>query len=192
MRTHQARYRGRILRRMAFGLAVLFATLWAGAELARAAELVPAVGWTRTVDGDQPTHAFGSLALRGNMLPFLQTEVGVAYRSEQVIADQLNVRMWPVTASLWVTPVPALYAGGGVGWYHTTLDYASNLPFNDQTRENFGVHLGGGVKVPLGSPAVAVDLGGRYVMLRPQESQLIPQHFDPDFWNTTLGLAIHF
>jgi hypothetical protein len=192
MRNHRTDYRARTLRRLAAGLAVLLAALWAGVELARAAEIVPAVGMSRTVDGDNPSRAFASLALRGDLLPFLQTEVGVAYRSEQVIADQLNVRMWPITASLWVTPVPALYAGGGVGWYHTTLDYASNLPFNDQTRENFGVHLGGGVKVPLGSPAVAVDLGGRYVMLRPQESQLIPQHFDPDFWTTTLGLAIHF
>jgi len=192
MRSHRTGFRARILKRLAAGLAVLLAALWAGAELARAAEIVPAVGLSRTVDGDNPSQAFASLALRGNLLPFLQTEVGVAYRSEQVIADQLNVRMWPITASLWVTPLPALYAGGGVGWYHTTLDYASNLPFNDQTRENFGVHLGGGLKVPLGSPAVAIDLGGRYVMLQPQESKLVPEHFDPDFWTTTIGLAIHF
>jgi len=38
----------------------------------------------------------------------------------------------------------------------------------------------------------AIDLGGRYVMLQPQESKLVPEHFDPDFWTTTIGLAIHF
>jgi hypothetical protein len=29
-------------------------------------------------------------------------------------------------------------------------------------------------------------------MMRDQESQLIPETFDPDFWQTTLGLAIRF
>ena len=166
----------------------------AGVCVARAAEIIPSIGMTRSArpGGDDRAQAYGGVALRGDLLPLLQSEIGVAYRDESRQNGALKVRMWPVTASLWLTPLPSLYAGGGVGWYHTTLDYASNVPFNDQTRENFGVHLGGGVKVPLGSPAVAVDLGGRYVMLRPQESQLIPQHFDPNFWTTTLGLAIHF
>ena len=99
--------------------------------------------------------------------------------------------MVPVTTSLYLAPVPAIYAGGGVGWYHTTFDYDSSLPLADRTSEEFGVHLGGGVQVPL-APAASVDLGGRYVMMREQDSHLIPEHFDPDFWVTTLGLAIHF
>jgi opacity protein-like surface antigen len=100
--------------------------------------------------------------------------------------------MWPVTASLWVTPVPALYAGAGVGWYHTTLDYQGALPLDDETSQDFGVHLGGGMKVPMGS-AVALDLGGRYVMMQDQEeSQLVPDTFDPDFWTLAAGLAFRF
>src|SRR5262249_57759705 len=128
----------------------------------------PAMGLTRARDSDE-TKTFGSVALRGTLLPGLQSELGVGYRSETVVKNQLDVRMWPVTASVYATPVPALYAGGGVGWYHTTLDYNSSLPFKDETREEFGVHLGGGVKVPV-SPAAAVDLGGRYVMMRQQDS----------------------
>ena len=34
--------------------------------------------------------------------------------------------MWPITASLWFTPIPMLYAGGGVGWYQVTLNYAND------------------------------------------------------------------
>ncbi|HTO90827.1 MAG TPA: hypothetical protein VMJ70_06805 [Candidatus Sulfotelmatobacter sp.] len=180
-----------ILWRLAAGLTLFLASLWVGVELARAGEIVPAIGVSRTLDGDEPSRTFASLAIRGDLLPLLQAEVGVGYHSEDVLDQELEVRMWPVTASLWLTPLPALYAGGGVGWYHTTFDYASGVPLSDETRENYGVHLGGGLKVPLGG-AAAVDLGGRYVMLRPQESPLIPQHFDPDFWTTTLGLAIRF
>lgn len=179
-----------LLRRGAVGLLVLAIGLAVGLEVARAAEVVPAFGWMRVKDGSE-AKSFASLALRGNLLPALQTELGIAYRNEERVADALDVKMWPVTASLYVTPVPALYAGGGVGWYHTTFDYDSSVPLADETHEEFGVHLGGGLKVPL-APNAAADLGGRYVMMRDQESPLIPQRFDPDFWVTTLGLAIHF
>jgi opacity protein-like surface antigen len=96
--------------------------------------------------------------------------------------------MWPVTASLYLRPVPALYAGAGVGWYHTTFDYASGVPLADETHQDFGVHVGGGFQVPLGAGA-AVDLNGRYVMLRDQDSHLVPEKFNPDFWTTSIGLA---
>jgi hypothetical protein len=190
METNPISVRARLLQRAGFGAVVLLAALVAGVAIARAAEIVPAVGLMR-LKGDDNTRTFGSLALRGNLLPAVQTELGVAYRNEGQVAAPLHVKMWPVTASLWVTPLPAIYAGGGVGWYHTTLDYAPSVPFPDETREEFGVHLGGGLKVPVG-PMAAVDLGGRYVMMREQESHLVPDHFKPDFWMSTLGLAVHF
>jgi len=179
-------WRGRVVA----GLLAFLVSLTLGIPIAGAAELVPSLGVLHFKDDDQ-AKLFGGLALRGTLLPAVQTELGVAYRSEQQLSDQLRVRMWPVTASLWLTPVPALYAGGGVGWYHTTLDYDSSLPFADETRQEFGVHLGGGLKLPL-APTAAVDLGGRYVMLREQESRLVPERFDPDFWLTSIGLAIRF
>lgn len=159
-------------------------------RLAHSAELVPAWGWMHAKD-DAHALTFGNLALRSSLLPALDTEIAVGYRNERRFNDQLQVRMVPVTGSLWLRPVPSLYAGGGVGWYHTTLDYDSALPFADETREEFGVHAGGGLQVPL-APSAAVDLGGRYVMLRDQSDHLIPSRFDPDFWVTTLGLAIRF
>ncbi len=176
------------------GVLTLLALLVIGIQIARAGEIVPAIGLTKPVDGDEDAKMMGSLAFRTNVLPFLKTEVGVAYRSESKFDDQLKIRMWPVTASLWLTPLPALYAGAGVGWYHTTFDYdqdAIPTPVEDETKQEFGVHVGGGVMVPV-APAFGVDLQGRYVMMRDQENRLVPEKFDPDFWMTSLGLAIKF
>jgi len=183
-----------VLPRLAIAGSMLLLALVTGIAIANAAEIIPAAGLTKSVNGDgNEANAFGSLALRGQMFPMMETEVGVSYRSESRDGDDLKVRMWPVTASLWLTPLPALYAGGGVGWYNITFDYSDDLvpPIEDETHQDFGVHLGGGVRVPL-APAAALDLNGRYVMLREQDDKLVPEHFDPDFWTMSLGLAIKF
>lgn len=160
-----------------------------------ATEVIPSVGLTRSVDGNDEVKPFGSLALRHPVFTkYVDAEVGIAYRQESRFNDQLTVRQWPVTASLWVNPISALYAGGGVGWYHMTFDYDDELTtvgVSDDTKQEFGVHVGGGLKVPVSNRA-AIDLNGRYVMLRDQENKLIPGDFDPDFWNTTLGVAFRF
>jgi len=157
----------------------------------RAGEIIPSVGLSRTVDGDNDAKLFGGIAFRGHLAPVLLSEIGVAYRSGSYFDDQLKVRMWPVTASLYLSPVPALYAGAGLGWYNTTFDYDSALPLEDETSQEFGVHVGGGLQVPL-APSAAVDLNGRYVFMREQDSPLVPESFDPDFWSTTLGIAFKF
>lgn len=180
----------RLLRRAAVATAVLLVALLTGIAIARAGEVVPAIGLQHPKDGGD-SKIYGSLALRGNLLPALQSEIALAYRNESQPGDQLQVRRWPVTASLWLKPVPSIYAGGGVGWYHTTLDYAPATLIPDRTREEFGVHLGGGVQVPV-APSASLDLGGRYVMLRNQSDRLVPEQFNPDFWVTSLGLAFHF
>ncbi len=160
--------------------------------LARGAELVPSLGVTRTVHGDGSAQLSSGLALRSPLAPALTGEVAVGYHDDRRFDDQLHVRSWPVTASLYLVPVPVLYAGAGVGWYHTTLDYTHNLPgLADETKQRFGVHVGGGLEMPLGG-VTSLDLNGRYVMLRPQESRLVPETFDPDYWTTSLGLAFRF
>jgi hypothetical protein len=192
MNTHiEKDIRSQILRRALVGAIAFVFLLAAGVNVAHSTELIPAYGWQHSTDSDGNARGFGNLALRADLLPALQTEIGVGYRQEDRFADQLHVRMIPVTASLYLKPVPVLYAGGGVGWYHTTLDYAASTGLADDTREEFGVHLGGGLQVPF-APSAAVDLGGRYVMMRDQSDRLIPERFNPDFWVTTLGLAIKF
>jgi len=181
-----------LLDRALIGAVLLIVIVLLGVEAARAAEIVPSVGITRSLDnGGAGATAFGGLALRARLAPLVKSEIGVAYRSETYDDGDLAVRMWPVTASLWLNPVPTLYAGGGVGWYHTTLDYRSALSFPDATTQKFGAHLGGGMNIPI-LPMAAIDLNGRYVFMEKQQSQLPPNQFDPDFWSTSVGLAIKF
>jgi hypothetical protein len=181
----------RIAARVLVAALVFVTLLFVSIRLASAAEIIPSIGITKAVhDDDAQSKIYGGLAVRAPLLPALKVEVGAAYRTEERAAGALDVRMWPVTASLWLQPLPILYAGGGVGWYHTTLDYAAPLESQSHTTEQFGVHLGGGLEVPFG-PA-ALDLNGRYVFMNTQRSQLPPAQWDPDFWTTTLGLAIKF
>jgi len=155
---------------------------------ANAAEIVPSFGLTRAVDGDEAKSNVG-LALRGSLMgPVLQSEIGVSYRHEDYYSGGLDVKMIPVTASLLLRPVPTLHADAGVGWYQTRYEYADPL-LRDDTRQDFGVHVGGGLQVPL-APKAALDLTGRYVFLEDQESNLVPETFNPDFWSLSLGLAL--
>jgi hypothetical protein len=175
-------------------LLLLLAALLAGARATRGGEVIPYAGLTKPVGQNTDASLFGGVAFRGDLMPFLKDEIGIAYSSESPPGGLVKRRMWPVTASLWFTPVPLVYGGGGVGWYNVTYDYNQNVlgsAVRDETKQQFGVHVGGGLRVPL-TPAASVDLSGRYVMMRDQQSRLVPQHFDPDFWTATLGLGIHF
>lgn len=173
------------------------APIWAGlaaamlcAGTAGAAEVIPSVGMTRSVDSDATKSLIG-LALRGAVIPrVLDTEIAVGYRNESYSDGALDVKQVPVTASLLLTPIPSLYGGAGVGWYNTRYDYRDPL-LKDETKQRFGVHVEGGVQVPL-APSVALDLGGRYAFLEKQESLAIPQKFNPDFWTLSLGMAFRF
>ncbi len=171
---------------------VASAALVAVASTVRAGEIIPSIGITKLVhEGNSDATIYGGLAFRGNITSFLKSEIGVAYRTEDRNDGLLKVRQWPITASLWLSPVSALYLGGGVGWYNTTYDYSAAVPARDFTKQEFGTHLGGGVQVPL-APSLAIDVNGRYVFLSKQISDLPPNKFDPSFWSTTAGLAIRF
>jgi opacity protein-like surface antigen len=140
---------------------------------------------------DNTSQISGGLALRGDLAPILMAEIGASYRSQVSLGGDVRMKQWPITASLWLKPMPMLYAGGGAGWYHTTLDYDESQPFSDETTQQFGVHLGGGLRVPL-VPRVGLDLNGRYVFLGDIDQKLSTERMDPDFWTTSLGLAIRF
>ncbi len=166
----------------------LIAVLSLPPAAARAAEIEPYVGLTRSVGGDDTKSQVG-VALRGSIVPrLLRSEIAAGYRSEEALGGDLKVKMWPVTVSALLTPVPTLHADAGVGWYNTTFDYRDPL-LKDETKQKFGVHLGGGVKIPV-APVVALDLTGRYIWMKEQETRLIPKTFNPDFWTLSLGLAV--
>lgn len=193
MRSHRSTTSRRLLNPIAIGMLLCGLGAFGSATLARGAEIIPSLGMTRAVDGGDESRLSAGLALRGTILPFLKDEIAISYRSESRFDGALTLRSYPVTASLWLSPIPTLYAGGGVGFYNTTFDYDQDIVplVRDETRQEFGVHLGGGLRVPL-APAASVDLQGRYVMMRDQESPLVPERFDPDFWSVNLGLAFGF
>lgn len=166
--------------------------LSASAVTSRAMEIIPSVGFTKSTDAGAAAGKFsGGVALRAGLLPFLKLEGGISYRQESFANGDLKVRMWPVTTSLWLTPVPMLYAGGGIGWYRASYDYASTVPFADATTNQLGLHLGGGLAVPL-APSFGLDLNGRYIFMQQQNNVQFPTQFNPDFWNTSVGLAFKF
>jgi opacity protein-like surface antigen len=179
--------RSRLTRRVALALASMIAMLLLASADASAVDIVPSAGWTRSVDADDAKSIF-NLALRGSMVPLFQTEIGVGYRRETYFDGDLTVKMWPITASLLLSPIPMIHADAGAGWYHTTYAY-ENPALDDETKQKFGVHAGGGFYVPL-APRAALDLTGRYVFMREQESRIVPEKFNPDFWTLSLGIAL--
>ena len=173
------------------GTILLAILVSASAGTSRAMQFIPSLGLTKSTDSNGGDAKFsGSLALRAPLFPFLSAEGGISYRDESINSD-LDARMWPVTASLWLTPIPMLYAGGGLGWYRTTYDYRSSSPYQDQTTDQIGVHLGGGLAIPV-TPALGLDVNGRYIFMQKDNSLQLPTQFNPDFWSTSLGLAIKF
>jgi len=165
----------------------------ASAGVVHAVEIIPSIGATKSIDdngGD--AQAFGGLAIHAPLLTFLRLEGGIAYRVDTYSNGDLKARQWPVTASVWAAPFPMVYAGGGIGWYRTTLDYNSNLPYHDTTSNRMGVHLGGGVIVPV-APKLGIDVSGRYIFMQKDANNVqLPTTFNPDFWNLAVGLAIKF
>jgi hypothetical protein len=156
-------------------------------------QLIPSFGVTKSTDshaGD--AKAFGGIALRVPLMPALKLEGAIGYRQDSYQSNLVKVRQWPVSTSLWVAPLPLLYLGGGVGWYRTTLDYSEALPIADRTTSKGGVHVGGGLTLPVASH-LSLDLNGRYIFMTKDKASFdVPTTFNPDYWSSSLGLAIGF
>ena len=184
---------GNIKKTALIGGILIAGSFFVAAPAVHAGEVVPAIGITNsTEDSGDDVKLFGSLAVRGNIAQALKAEVGVMYRQQSYMSGDLTARMWPITASLYVTPTPQLYLGAGVGWYQTTLDYDEDLGIADDTSQDFGFHVGGGVQVPV-AEKISVDLGGRYTFMDNVETELNDlDNLNPDFWTTSLGLAFKF
>lgn len=159
-------------------------------DTARAVELIPSLGMTKSTDengGDG--NLYGGLALRFPVMSFMKAEGAIGYRQDSFADGDLKARQWPLTASAWFTLLPSVYAGGGIGWYRTTLDYADNLPYEDETSMQTGLHVGGGLSLPMGT-GFGLDLNGRYIFMQGDNNNVqLPTTFNPDFWSLSLGLV---
>jgi len=99
----------RLLDRALIGALLLLALLLLGVNAARASgQIVPSVGLTHPVDGDDKTQISGGLAVRGTILPLLMGEIGASYRNDEFFGGSLDVRQWPCRSpnSWWVSPAP--------------------------------------------------------------------------------------
>ena len=181
----------RVLDRALIGGIVLLVLIVVGAEIAHSAELLPSIGFTRPSGGGDSKVSTG-LALRSGLLPMVQSEIGVSWHKE-AFSGGAAATTWPVTASLWFAPIPFLYAGGGIGWYHTSFSYdgvpaAASLA---ATQQSFGSHVGGGMRMPI-APMLGLDLNARYVVLSKKNDSTLPSDYDPKFYTVALGLGVKF
>lgn len=160
--------------------------------VAKAGQIIPSMGWTKVPDGNGETAVSYGLALRGGIVPMVDAELGFSYHKSDLFDGQVESTQWPVTASVWVKPMPMFYVGGGLGWYNTTLHYPNTPALASYTSQKTGVHLGGGLTLPLVPGVASADLNLRYVYLGEQKSDLPPQNFKADYWTTSLGVAFHF
>jgi opacity protein-like surface antigen len=180
-----------LVSRAVVGALIFLALLLVGIQTARADgnQVISSLGLTRSAHGDAIVTPYAQLALRTHLTNTVLSEVGAGYRQDKFNNGAVTVKSWPVTASLWLSPVPALYAGGGVGWYQSSVDYADGILYDNFTTQKFGLHLGGGMTVPV-TPAMGLDLGARYVFLEKESRNDLA--FNPSHWTTSAGLAFGF
>lgn len=171
---------------------LLLAGLALTTSRSEAAEVIPSLGMTKTPESGDGTNISYGLAVRAPIVPMVSAEIGLGYRKEKLQNGDLESTQWPVTGSVWVKPMPLMYVGGGAGWYNTTLHYPNTPILASTTSQEFGIHLGGGVTVPMVPGVASLDLNGRYVYLGDQKSDLPPNTFKADYWTTSLGVAFSF
>jgi hypothetical protein len=184
---------GAVLLAMLVSTSAVLAQSTDGPENKGSLQIIPSLGISKSTDtGAKDAQAFGGLAVRVPVGSVIKLEGSIAYRQDTYGGGALRVRQWPTTASVWLSPVRSVYLGGGVGWYHTTLLLPDELHIANTTTDKAGVHIGGGIDVPV-APRLSLDLNGRYVFMTKDKASFdVPTTFNPDYWNMSLGMAISF
>ncbi len=104
--------------------------------------------WVRDQETEESSDMFGAnVRLRGEIVG---VEGAIDYRNDELGGD-VELKSWPVSASLMIYPIPFAYGLAGLGWYNTTLDFPDGSLFEDQTDTQLGYHLGAGLEVPVAS-----------------------------------------
>lgn len=140
-------------------------------------------------DTDESTH-MGGVMLRARS-EFLGIEGGVDYRNEDLFGD-VDLKSWPVSASLLVFPIRPIYALAGLGWYNTSIDFPENSLFDDETDSRLGYHFGAGVEVPI-APTVRLTGDARWQFVD-YEFENIPEsigNVDADAFTLNAGILFY-
>lgn len=126
----------------------------------------PQVGWQKSSSADNGSLMFGA-ALRFRISEAIGLEGSISYRSEDYADGALTVKTWPIMVTGLIYPVRYFYGAIGIGWYNTSFDYGDKplaQTLRNNTQQNFGWHLGGGLEIPA-SKSINVTADIRYVFL---------------------------
>src|SRR5262249_43306026 len=154
----------------------------------------PEGGYLRARDADRGTWFAGAKA-RLHVLHFLAAEASITFHQNRYESGDIVVTQYPVqlTAFLYILPVGPVrpYILGGVGWYYTRIDHKGNLSFiEDQTEHFFGVHLGAGAEIMLGTHT-SLDADVRYIFINATTQQVLDDR-NFQYWQITFGLNLYF
>jgi hypothetical protein len=142
--------------------------------------------WVDRPNTDENTQMVGGFFRLGGVAAL---EGAVDYRKED-LPGSVEVRTWPVTASLVVSPIPVLYGLAGVGWYNTTIDFPSSALVDDRTQRDFGWHVGAGTQVPI-MPSLSFLADLRYAYINYDFDEFAESVADFDGGNyLTLNLGL--
>jgi len=174
-----------MLRKM---LIILFSSLvFAGAAQAQPAlAFGPQLGLFKAQDADEGEYMFGGLA-RLKLSKSLAVQGAINYRQENYNDGQLNLKVWPVSASGLFYVLPFAYGTIGMSWNNTTQEFmveGSDEAGEKMTSQEVGWHFGGGLELPFGEKAkITADV--KYLFIN--------YEFDELPWSKTLnndGLVI--
>jgi opacity protein-like surface antigen len=156
--------------------------------------LGPEGGYLSARGADRGTWFAGAKA-RLHVLRFLAAEASITFHQNRFEHGDVVVTQYPVqlTAFLYILPVGPIrpYILGGVGWYYTRIDYKGAFASVSNTTEHFfGVHLGAGAEIMLGS-AASIDADFRYIFQNPTTQQVVEDK-NFSYWQVTFGLNFYF
>jgi len=150
--------------------------------------LGPHFGWAQTTTNGTNTALVGA-ATRVALAQRLGAELSVDWRTDDLESGE--IRTIPVQVSGLLYILPAVHLTAGVGWYHVDASFDAVtdrlLRFDDSTWDS-GLHVGGGVEIPLGSRS-KLTAEARYVFLGYQlEDAGEVLEVDADFFDVIAGL----
>lgn len=128
---------------------------------AQSISLGPQLGYVKAQDADA-TYILGA-SLRLKLADFIGAELSGAYKKEKYADGLVDVHTYPIMLTGLIHFIPPLYAGAGIGWYNTTIEFDKSLNVPKQTDSQIGYHIGGGIELPLGRLILTGDV--KYIFL---------------------------
>jgi len=148
----------------------------------------PHFGWVKPTNEGNNTALVGA-ATRLGLAQRLGAELSVDWRTDDLESGE--IRTIPVQLSGLLYVLPAVHLTAGVGWYHVDASFDAVrdrlVHFDDSTWDT-GLHVGGGIEIPIGSRTKLTG-EARYVFLgyRLEDADEVLE-VDADFLDITGGL----